>query len=117
MAEYAVLTVDQGTDTIFQLEVVDSDRTAKDLTNLSVFAKYKSSYGAATGNSFQISVPTPKTNGIIELTVSGDSSISLYNAQRRYVYDIELKNANDTVERILEGILEINPGVTLSDSA
>ena len=62
-------------------------------------------------------MPTPKTNGIIELTVSGDSSISLYNAQRRYVYDIELKNANDTVERILEGILEINPGVTLSDSA
>ncbi len=115
MAEYAVLTVDQGTDTIFQLEVVDSDRTAKDLTNLSVFAKYKSSYGATTSNSFQISVPTPKTNGIIELTLSGDSSISL--KQRRYVYDVELKNANDTVERILEGILEINPGVTLSDSA
>ena len=115
MAEYAVLTVDQGTDTIFQLEVVDSDRTAKDLTNLSVFAKYKSSYGAATGNSFQISTPSPKTNGVIELTLSGDSSISL--KQRRYVYDVELKNDNDVVERILEGILEINPGVTLSDSA
>jgi len=114
MAEYAVLTVDQGTDTIFEIEVVDSDRTAKDLTNLSVFAKYKTSYGSTTSNSFQISTPTP-TNGIIQLTLSGDSSISL--TKRRYVYDVELKNANDVVERILEGILEINPGVTLSDSA
>lgn len=117
MAEYAVLTVDQGTDTVFQIEVTDKDGAAKDLTNLSVFGKYKESYGSTTANSFQITTPTPKTSGIIELTLSGDSSISLYNAQRRYVYDVELKNQSDIVERILEGVLEINPGVTLSDSA
>ena len=115
MAEYAVLTVDQGTDTVFQIEVTDKDGAAKDLTNLSVFGKYKESYGSTKANSFQITTPTPKTSGIIELTLSGDSSISL--SQRRYVYDIELKNQSDIVERILEGVLEINPGVTLSDSA
>ena len=115
MAEYAVLTVDQGTDTIFQLEVVDSDRTAKDPTNLTINAKYKKSYNSTTSTLFSVNVPTPKTQGIIELTVNGTDTKTL--TAGRYVYDVELKNANKVTERILEGILEINPGVTLSDSA
>jgi hypothetical protein len=115
MAEYAVLTADQGTDTIFQLELVDSDRLAKDLTNITVSAKYKKSYNSTTAYAFTSFIPFPKTDGIIELSLNGADTKNI--SAGRYVYDVELKNADDVTERILEGILEINQGVTLSDTA
>jgi hypothetical protein len=41
MAEYAILTAEQGTDTTFQVDVVDANRNPRDLTGISVAAKFR----------------------------------------------------------------------------
>jgi hypothetical protein len=114
MAEYAVLTADQGTDTIFRIELVDSDKSAKDLTNFTASAKFKKTYASADSNSFTTEIPTPKTQGFVDLTLNGSTTNAIKAG--RYVYDVELQNGA-TTERVLEGILEISPCVTKSDTA
>lgn len=116
MAEYAVLTADQGTDTIFRIELVDEDKSAKDLTGFSVAAKFKKSYASANSNSFTTDIPSPKTQGFVDLTLSGTATNAIKAG--RYVYDVEITNVDTaTTERVLEGILEISPCVTKSDTA
>ena len=112
MADYAVLTVDQGTDTIIQIEVIDSNKAPMDLTGYSAVAKFKRSYNSTDSNSFECSIDSPATSGLVNLTLDGYVTNAIKAG--KYVYDVELKRGSIT-ERILEGPLEISPSVTKSD--
>ena len=114
MSEYAVLTADQGTDIVYRLEVVDSDKSPKDLTNFTASAKYKKTYNSTTAYAFNVQIPAPKTQGFVDLILNGLTTST--HKSGRYVYDVEIKNGT-TTERILEGIIDFTPGVTYSDSA
>ena len=47
-----------------------------------------------------------------EVTFSLDSATSANIAPGRYVYDVLIKDTANTVTRVLEGIINVNPQVT-----
>lgn len=112
MADYTVLTVDQGTDTVFRLEIVDSNKAPVDLAGCTVTAKFKKSFKSADAFAFECSIDSPTASGLVNLELAGTTT----NAMKpgNYLYDVEITKGY-TTERILEGPLEITPGVTKSD--
>ncbi len=115
MAEYAILTAEQGTDTTFQVDVVDANRNPRDLTGISVAAKFRKQYNSNVVYEFEDSIATPATEGIINLHL--DAAFTNTIDAGRYFYDVEITTVADTTERIVEGILEITPAVTQSARA
>jgi len=115
MAEYAILTAEQGTDTTFQVDVVDANRNPRDLTGISVAAKFRKQYNSNVVYEFEDSVATPAADGIINLHL--DAAFTNTIDAGRYFYDVEITTVTDTTERIVEGILEITPAVTQSARA
>ena len=115
MAEYAILTAEQGTDTTFQVDVVDANRNPRDLTGISVAAKFRKQYNSNIVYEFEDSVATPASDGIIKLHL--DAAFTNTIDAGRYFYDVEITTVTETTERIVEGILEITPAVTQSARA
>ena len=108
MAVYANLTVDQGTDFSSSVDVTDADGDPVSLTGYSVAGQIRKHYNSSTKVDFTATVSNA-TAGIISLSLSAATT----NAMKagRYVYDVEI-DLSGTKTRVLEGQLEVTPGVT-----
>jgi len=110
MAVYSNIVVDQGTDYSAGIDVTDSDGDALDLTGYTAAGQIRKSYASSTAVNFTVAVANPATSGVV--------NISLTNAQTnamkagRYLYDVEITSSGGTKTRVLEGQIEITPGVT-----
>ena len=110
MAVYSNIVIDQGADYTASVDVTDSDGDAVDLTGHTAAGQIRKTYSSTTAVDFAVSFANPRTTGTI--------SISLTNAQTnamkagRYVYDVEITNGAGVKTRVLEGQVEITPGVT-----
>ena len=112
MAAYVELYIDQGSTFSNIINITD------DITNLPInITGYvvtcqirKSYYSSNTTAEFAVSIPTP-TDGTIILTLDSNATSNI--APGRYVYDVLLKDPEaETVTRVLEGIVNVNPQVT-----
>lgn len=117
MATYEDISINQGTDTTVRLELVDENGATKNLTNYSVLAKLKKTYNSTDSAdivSFSAQIPTPASNGIINLTLTNAQTDAMKTG--RWVYDCEISfndsDGNEIIERILEGKATITPSVT-----
>lgn len=108
MAVYSNLTVDQGTDFTMSVDVTDTDGDALNLTGFTVAGQVRRSYFSTTAVNFTCAVSNA-TSGIITVSLSGTQSDAMKAG--RYVYDVEI-DLNGTKTRVLEGQLEVTPGVT-----
>ena len=72
-------------------------------------AKIKKSYTSSTSTDFAVDFPD-RYNG--QLKVSLDNTATTGLTARRYVYDILLTAPSGTKSRVIEGILEVTPGVS-----
>ena len=108
MAVYANLTVDQGTDFSSSVDVTDADGDPVSLIGYSVAGQIRKHYNSSTKVDFVATVSNA-TAGIISLSLSAATT----NAMKagRYVYDVEI-DLSGTKTRVLEGQLEVTPGVT-----
>ena len=108
MAVYANLTVDQGTDFSSSVDVTDADGDPVALTGYSVSGQIRKHYNSSTKVDFTATVSNASA-GIISLSLSAATT----NAMKagRYVYDVEI-DLSGTKTRVLEGQLEVTPGVT-----
>lgn len=116
MAAYEEFSIDQGADLAVELHLINTDGSAKNLTNYSVAAKLKKNYNSDSDETtdFNAIIATPPDDGIV--------TISLTNAQTdvlskgRYVYDVEISfvdsDGNTIIERVLEGRVQVTPSVT-----
>jgi len=110
MAVYSNIVVDQGADYSASIDVTDSDGDNLNLTGYTGAGQIRKTYSSSTAVDFAVSVTSPATAGVL--------NISLTNAQTnamkagRYVYDVEITSSGGTKTRVLEGQLEITPGVT-----
>lgn len=128
MAHYEDLTIDQGSDVVIQLELMNPDGTRKLLINWDSDAgsfgayylmrgKIKKSYNSNdSAELFAITAfnPTNQEN-LLQLSLTNTQTTRMKAG--RYVYDIELEGTDSAtglgvVERILEGKLTISPQVT-----
>jgi len=124
MAQYEEITIDRGSDIAIQLELINADGSAKNLTDHTITAKLKKNYNSSDSTSATPDVwnfDSDRTN-VGTNPLNGVAAISLSSAQTsqmkpgRYVYDVELSfvdsDGDTIVERILEGRATVTPSVT-----
>jgi hypothetical protein len=109
MAIYSNLTVDQGSHFLAYVDVTDASGNALNLNGYTVAGQIRKTYSSLTAVSFSASVSNA-LGGTISLAL-GDT---VTNAMKpgRYVYDVEILTSSGTRTRVLEGQVEVTPGVT-----
>lgn len=110
MAAVKNLYIDQGADFNAEITIYDDNNAPWDLNGYTGEAKIRKSYYSSTSVDFTVSFPVTRTTGtvILDLTSAQTSSLE----QGRYLYDVVLTNSSGKKTRVIEGIVNINPGVT-----
>lgn len=108
MATRADLFIDQGTDYEVALTLTDENGNALDLENANSSAQIRKNYTSLTYTAFTTSINA--LAGEITLSLSADQSGALEAG--RYVYDVEVTDAANSVTRVVEGVVTITPQVT-----
>ena len=109
MAIISNLTVDQGSTFTANIDCSDAGGNTLDLTGYTTAAQLRKTYDSSTFTAFTAQVAN---------AVAGRLSISLTAAQTnglnagRYVYDVEITDSSGIVTRVVEGQVEVTPGVT-----
>ena len=109
MAIVSNLTVDQGSTFSASIDITDTEDNILTLTGYTVAGQIRKTYDSTISVDFSASVSNAST---------GEVTISLTPAQTnalvagRNVYDVEITSAGGTVTRVIEGQLEVTPGVT-----
>ena len=113
MAATANLRVDAGSTFSTDVTVTNTDGTAFDLTGYTASAKMALGYASTrTSVSFTTTIANDATTGVITLSLTATQTNDL-EAPARYVYDIEiLKTSDNTITRVIEGIITVSPSVT-----
>ena len=109
MAIYSNLTVDQGSTFSAFVDVTDADGDALDLAGYTVAGQIRKSYSSTTAVDFTAAVSSA-INGTIQLTLS--DTVTNGMKAGRYLYDVEITSSAGEVTRVLEGQVEVTPGVT-----
>ena len=67
-------------------------------------------YTSTTAINFVITFSSPRTLGVVNLTLTSTTTGTMEAG--RYVYDVELTDANGGISRLVEGIATVTPQVT-----
>ena len=108
MATRADLFIDQGTDFEVALTLTDEYGNVLDLQSSNSSAQLRKNYTSLTYTSFTTSINS--TSGEITLALTADQTGALEAG--RYVYDVELVDATNSISRIVEGVVTVAPQVT-----
>ena len=111
-AGYQELFLEQGADFVTSITLDDVNGDPYDLTGVIAKSQIKKSYYSTNEAShFTITINEP-TLGIINMTIPSANTANI--AAGRYVYDVVIKNnSSNTVTRVLEGIVNVIPQVTM----
>jgi len=109
-AGYSDQYLEQGSTFSSQLTLADSYGNPYNLTGFTISSNAKKSYISSTiAFSFSTSVAN-SNNGIVLLGLDAPTSANV--PYGTYVYDVIVKDAANTVSRVLEGKVYVAPGVT-----
>lgn len=108
MSTKANLFIDQGTTYVTVLTLTDEDGNILDLSNSNAASQIRKSYSSSVAAEFDASVNS--TTGEITLSLTANQTGNLVAG--RYVYDVELTDAANSITRIVEGIVTVTPQVT-----
>jgi|TARA_B100001094_G_scaffold263767_1_gene265514 hypothetical protein len=111
MAVYSNIVIDQGADYSAAVDVTDSDGDAVDLTGHTAAGQIRKTYSSSTKVDFAVTFASPRTTGTLNLGLTNAQTVAMKAG--RYVYDIEITNGAGVKTRVLEGQVEITPGVTV----
>lgn len=108
MAGYVALQVDQHASFSRVIRINAANGAAQNLVNYTANTQLRKSYYSNTSNTMLTTI-TDGANGQITLSMTGAETGNL--TPGRYVYDVLITSGGLT-QRILEGIVVVNPGVT-----
>jgi hypothetical protein len=109
MAIYSNLTVDQGSDFSTSITVEDATGNPANLTGYIGHGQIRKTYSSITKYDFICTIPYPTQGGVV---ISLLNSVTNTIKAGRYVYDVEVTSPGGAITRIVEGQIEITPGVT-----
>ena len=107
MAQKAYIQMDQGTDFSAQIDLQSYTGTMYDPSSSLVFAQMKKSYQSTV--TYDFVCYTADGGIIIEMPWQQTALIE----SGRYVYDIVIEEPSGQRVRVIEGVVTVNPGVTL----
>lgn len=103
------LVIEQGTDFYATFTVTNDDGTPLNLSGFTGTCKMKTSHASkATPISLNLGYVS-RSAGKISVSMSAASTAALKS--RRYVYEIILTSPNNVKARVIEGLIEVTPGV------
>ena len=112
MATYSNLYIDQGSN--FNATIDLSQTTGSlDLSGHTAAGTIAKSYDGTSKGSFTVSVDD--TNNELDVSLTAAETAALKPG--RYVYDVIIKSSAGVITRVLEGQLEVTPGVTFDAAA
>lgn len=106
MASKHHFSIDKGTD--FELTVSVTNETSINLESATCAAKIKKHHESNTSVSFVTAINAAANTITLSLTHAVSSNIS----PGRYMYDVLLTSSTNTVIRVLEGMITVNPAIT-----
>jgi hypothetical protein len=110
-AGYQELFLEQGSNFSTSISLDQADGSPFVLTDSQVKAAMKKSYYSSnTTANFVVTVNDP-TEGVILLTLPYANTANILAG--RYVYDVLIKDSSNTVIRVLEGVVNVLPQVTV----
>lgn len=108
MATKANLVIDQGTTYTTDLNLTDENGDPLNLTGYSANSQIRKHYTSSNSVTFSTSINA--TAGVITLSLTANQTSNIVSG--RYVYDVELTDASNSISRIVEGIVTVTPQVT-----
>ena len=109
MAIISNLTIDQGTTFTASIDCTAADNSPLNLTGYTVAAQLRKTYDSTTKTDFTAIIANATTGRLqISLTPVQTGALSA----GRYVYDVEITDLSGIITRVVEGQVEITPGVT-----
>lgn len=107
MASKINIVIDQGT-TFNTTYVIHNDADDPiDFTGYTANSQMRKAYSSSNSYAFNVSL---NSNGQVTLSMSANTTGSI--TAGRYVYDVEVEDANSVRSRIVEGIVTVTPQVT-----
>lgn len=110
MAQYIELDLDQGTDFNIDLDLTNDDGTTINVTNYTFSSSIRKSYYSLNPTANLTVTIQNAANG--NVTLSMNSAVSANIRPGRYLFDVKQVNAQNTISRVIEGIITVNPQVT-----
>lgn len=108
MAIKANLLVDQGSTFVTTLNLTDSDDNALNVSGFTGSAQLRKHYTSSNSTSFAVSLSG--NTGVVTLSLSANVTANL--TAGRYMYDVEIVDASNSVTRVVEGIVTVTPNIT-----
>ena len=106
MATKANISIDQGTTFNTIISLTDDSGNPLDLSVYTAESQIRKSYSSSNAVNFYISL------SLGEITLSLDSNTSGNLTAGRYVYDVIVTDSSNTITRVVEGIVTVNPSVS-----
>lgn len=106
MATKANISIDQGTTFSTSIVLTDEGGNSLDLSAYSANGQIRRWYSSSNAISFDTSL----SSGQVTLSLNAASTALL--TRDRYVYDVILTDSSNTITRVVEGIVTVNPRVT-----
>lgn len=106
MSTKANIDIDQGASFTTEILLTDEAGNPLDLSAYTANAQIRKTYSSLTAVSFT----TTLSNGQVELSLSANATGNLEAG--RYVYDVVVHDGSNTITRVVEGIVTVNPQVT-----
>lgn len=103
------LTLDQGTDFVYNVYLIDSAGVSVDLTGYTGNSQLRTSYSSNVFVTMDVDVSTVNT-GLITLSMNSATTGALTSS--RYLYDVILTSSDNVVSRLMEGVITVNKDVT-----
>lgn len=109
MSGYVALEIDQYAHFERTIIIRSSNGTPQNLTGATARSQLRKSFYSQSSNTL-ITTITDDVGGEITLSMSSSNTGNLTPA--RYMYDVVVTHSTGENQRILEGIIVVNPGVT-----
>jgi len=108
----ANIEINQGTDFDAEIELLDQNSEAIDLTSYSAWGQMKKNYASTDSTSFTVDMVIPLTSGKIQIRLSETQTRALVPG--RYLYDVVVEDGSGKYTRAVQGTARVTAGVTSS---
>ena len=107
MAAFVEIFIEQGANLSSTVTVTDPFGYTVNLSTYSAASQIRKSYTSSTAYNFTVGLGN---NGVITLSMNAATSSTI--TAGRYLYDLEVQDANSVRSRLVEGIVSVTPEIT-----
>jgi hypothetical protein len=109
-AAYQNLLLEQGSNFLVSIVLDDVYGQNYDLNGFTAYSQMRKSYYSSNG-SVSFTTNIDYANSTVSLSLAANTSANI--TPGRYVYDTVLKDNSNNAIRVLEGIVDVSPSVTV----